>query len=175
MTTIFHLNGEGAGSRALQMRAWLLLLLYYHYSVLSHTLSLLGRIWMSTLLSPPGGIVITRVCLSVCWFVRSLRSLWFLQKYKSDFHEIWRRYSPYQLLIGQGQRSKSSVSGTTHLAAMAVTKHRLNKLFNIASFTVAAFGFESNYSGPLFLPVVVARCGGGRLAEVCALWVLSSL
>jgi len=27
----------------------------------------------------------------VCWFVRSLRSLWFLEKYKSDFHEILAR------------------------------------------------------------------------------------
>jgi len=30
------------------------------------------------------------VSLLVGWFVRSLRSLWFLENYKSDFHELWQ-------------------------------------------------------------------------------------
>jgi len=32
-------------------------------------------------------------CSLVGWFVHSLRSLWFLGKYKSDFREIWHRRS----------------------------------------------------------------------------------
>jgi len=66
-------------------------------------------------------------CLLVGWFICSWRSLWFLEKYKSDFQEIWHRCSNPCKMTLLSSRSKFKVICFVHdLSTVAMTK--VNKL-----------------------------------------------